>query len=139
MGTRSLGLVAPFLKTAGMLIEAMKLTHGVGDLLSAYWSGSLPQEGSIGPSVPGTFRFHGTGCRFILGDKLVEVEFLPGCDELGFDAWRLWCFGTKYLGLTDLNLESIQGELSSAHGEGVLVLRDKLYFIASEKKPTVCP
>jgi hypothetical protein len=107
----------------------MKRTYGVNDLLAAFWGGEVSQTGPIGSSIGGTYFFHGTGCRFVVGDKPIEVEFLPGGDELGFDAWRLWCFGTKYLGLPDLELDSIQGELSSACCQGALVLKERLYFV----------
>jgi len=128
MEIRDLDLMAAYYRTASELIDAVKRTFSVTNILSAYWEGVLPQDGSLKEPSGGTFHFHGTGCRFTIGDRIADVEFLPGCDELGFDAWRLWYYAKHYLGYTHLSLDSIQTSLSVACNQELLVLRDNLYF-----------
>jgi hypothetical protein len=122
-------LIDRYLAATKLVVGCLQDTYGIDNPLAAYWSGAIPQTGTLSSSEGGQYRFHGVGCYFTLGDIHIDVDFDPEGRADGFDAWRLLRFASETLSSDELDLDEVKAELSRACAGGELVRRGELYFL----------
>jgi len=106
------------------------------DLFAAYRSSSIPERGELGEVADWTYKFHGGGCYFKMGDSRVDVDFGPDSRVDGFDAGRLLRFAQETLGDQTFDYPSLRSELRLMCEQGELLYPElppnsHLYFLAS--------
>jgi hypothetical protein len=86
-------LIDQYTETAAEVVSELREYSGHRDLLRAWVSRVLPQDGTTTSGLK--FFFHGCGCYFERGTMKIDVDFGPEgrCD--GFDAWRLSLFAKE--------------------------------------------
>ncbi len=126
-------LIHQYLDTAQKVVQQMCRTHGISNLLSAWWSRKLPKRGHLTNKPGDYYDFHGVGCFFSLDNVRIDVDFVPGESAIGFDAWRLIRFARETLGSEKLDLKDLEEELAQLVKRGQLVRKGHLYFLPASK------
>src|ERR1043165_4077493 len=81
-------LIADYQRAARIAVSSLRRESKNGDPLTAWRRGRLKRSGRL-KEPKGRYSFHGSGCRFIIADRTVDVDFGPGGRYDGFDSWRL--------------------------------------------------
>lgn len=128
-------LIQRYQQAALQAASVLREQCGVADLFAAYRSGLIPDRGGLGEATGWTYKFHGGGCYFKLGDTKVDVDFGPDSRVDGFDAGRLLRFAQETLGDQTFDYPSLRSELRLMCEQGELLYPElppnsHLFFIA---------
>jgi hypothetical protein len=113
-------LVSHFQRAAAALVGEFRKETKTKDLLRGWKQGRISKTGRLKRSKA-RYSFHGTGCRFELGGRTIEVEFGPSGRVDGFDAWRLEKYAASTFEWNGFAGERIQGGLQALEADGEIV------------------
>jgi hypothetical protein len=133
---RVLTLIHEYRRLGEKAIDGLKKLCYGADPLRAWHSGRLNKTGTLTEPVA-RYDFHGVGCRFQIGELVVDLDFGPDERHDGFDAWRLWLLANS--GVTPkLDLHLIERGLRALEQEHVIeklanAPADPLYYLCDPK------
>jgi hypothetical protein len=111
-----LELIADYQRAARALVKGLRQLAHTDDLLSGWNGGRIAENGRM--ELPkARYRFHGVGCRFEIGGRIVDVDFGPDGRHDGFDAWRLIQYANsafEWQGVDQDQIESALGRLKES-------------------------
>jgi hypothetical protein len=114
-----LELIADYQRAARALVGALRQLAQTDDLLSAWHSGRIAESGRM-ELLKARYRFHGVGCRFEIGGRIVDVDFGPDGRHDGFDAWRLVEYANSAFEWQGMDQEQIESALNRLKASGAV-------------------
>lgn len=131
-----LQLIVDYQRAARAAGVGLKRQSGAANLLSAWRAGKLRQSGRL-TQPRGRYSFHGTGCRFEISGRTVEVDFGPSGRHDGFDAWRLQQYAQSAFEWLDLHGAAINRSLRNLESTGLIIRPElnpspHLYYFADD-------
>ena len=128
-------LIQRYQQAALQATSLLRERFGGVDLFAAYRAGLIPEQGELSEMAGWTYKFHGGGCYFKMGDTKVDVDFGPDCRVDGFDAGRLLRFAQETLGNQAFDYSLLRSELRLMCEQGELLYPElppnsHLYFLA---------
>ena len=115
-----LQLIVDYQRAARAAVVGLKRQAGSANLLSSWRMGKLRQSGRLA-QPRGRYSFHGTGCRFEISGRVLEVDFGPSGRHDGFDAWRLQQYAGSAFEWLDLHSSAINRSLRNLESTGLIV------------------
>ena len=115
-----LQLIVDYQRAARAAVVGLKRQSGSSNPFHAWRAGKLRQSGRL-IQPRGKYSFHGTGCRFEIGGRNVDVDFGPSGRHDGFDAWRLQQYAESAFEWLDLHSSTINRSLRNLESTGLIV------------------
>jgi hypothetical protein len=131
-----LQLISDYQRAVRTTVTGLMKQTGSKNLLADSRSGMFPRKGVL-LSPNGTYAFHGIGCRFEVGSRVVDVDFGPDGNFDGFDAWRLHLYANSAFEWNEFTLDKIEtglAELTTAKivATSPQALFNHLYFFVAD-------
>jgi hypothetical protein len=131
-----LQLIVDYQRAVRAAVVGLKRQSGTANLLNAWKAGKIRQSGRL-TQPRGKYSFHGTGCRFEISGRAIEVDFGPSGRFDGFDAWRLQQYAESAFEWLDLQSASIGRSLQNLESTGLIVRPElnpspHLYYFADD-------
>jgi hypothetical protein len=115
-----LQLIVDYQRAARAAVVGLKRQSGSSNPFHAWRAGKLRQSGRL-IQPRGKYSFHGTGCRFEIGGRNVDVDFGPSGRHDGFDAWRLEQYAASAFEWLDISGSAIHRGLRNLEASGLIV------------------
>ncbi|MGA2441028.1 MAG: hypothetical protein ABSH08_08720 [Tepidisphaeraceae bacterium] len=131
-----LQLIVDYQRAARAAVVGLRRQTGVANLLQAWKAGKLRRAGQL-RQPRGRYSFHGTGCRFQISGRTVDVDFGPSGRHDGFDAWRLGQYARSAFEWLDVSGTVISRSLRDLESSGLIVRPElnpspHLYYFADD-------
>lgn len=127
----ALSLIESYLSCAVALTARLSMAFGEPQLLEARRHRRIPASGVTADGL--TFMFHGIGVALNDAQSAIDIDFLPGGELGGFDAWRLHLFTTENRSQVRRSQDEVQTALNELVQTGVIERVDgwSLYRLTS--------